>query len=177
LSSTLTQGPNNRVQSPEDQGEATNGSKELAGAVILAQDCATTGDDQLPEDNEIGEAGDGIPAPLLAISAAEGGEETSENHDYICDNGDEEVGSVHASEETEVEEEEWSSDGPVNVSGPEDLAVNMLNGVRAVLVDFLHDDVRVSVSVTSCHSEVGNGSENCNEGSQDVEESFGLVEG
>lgn len=173
LASTLTDGPDNRVQSPENQGEATDAGEKLAGAAVLPDDCATTGDDQLPEDDEVCEAGDGVPAPLLAISAAKRGEETSENHNYVGDNGDEEVGSVHAGEETEIEKEKWCGDGPVDVSGPEDLAVHMLDGVGSVLVDFLDDDVCVSVSITSCHGEVGDGSENCDECCQDVEESLG----
>jgi len=43
LASTITNTPNNWVKSPENQGEATNGSEELGSLSILGGDCTRPG--------------------------------------------------------------------------------------------------------------------------------------
>jgi len=83
----------------------------------------------LPDDDEVGNAGNGIVSPLLAIGSTEGGKETEENHDNVSEDGDEDAGSVHAGEEGKVEQEQWCSQTPVDVTGPEDLTVDVLHQV------------------------------------------------
>lgn len=41
LASAITNTPNDWVKSPQDQGEASNGSEELRGLSILGHDCTT----------------------------------------------------------------------------------------------------------------------------------------
>jgi len=105
-------------------------------------------------------------------------EETQENHEDICDNGNEDVGSVQAGEEGQVEEEEWGGNAPVDVTGPEDLSVDVHGDIWGVLVDGLYDGVREGVSITGGHGEVGDGREGGDQSSEDVEKpllDWGLV--
>ena len=175
LASTITDTPDNWVQGPEDEGEATNGSKELGGRAILAHDCTATRDDKLVDDNEVCNASHSIPSPLLAIALAVSSKETSKNHDEICNNGNEDASTVHAGQESQVEEEEWCSQAPVDITGPEHLTEYMLDGVGSVLVCLLDDDVGIRVSITGGHGEVGQGSKGGDQGRNDMEETFLLV--
>lgn len=47
----------------------------------------------------------------------QGGDETSEDHDEVGEDGDENFTDGEASQESQVEEQQRGSDGPVNVSG------------------------------------------------------------
>jgi len=122
LAGTITNTPDNWVESPKDQSEATNGSEELGGAAVLGHDSTATWDDELVDDDEVCNAGHGVVSPFLTISGTEGSEETEENHDEICNDGNEDGSSVQASEESEIQKQERGGQAPVNVSGPEDLA-------------------------------------------------------
>lgn len=143
LASAITNTPDNRVQSPENEGEATNGSKELGGGAVLAHGCTTTRDDKLIDDDEVGNASHGIPAPLLTIVLAICSKEASQDHDEICDNGNEDASTVHTSQESQVQEEKWCSYAPVDVPGPEYLTEDVLDSVGNMLVCLLDHDVCV----------------------------------
>ncbi len=175
LASTITDTPDNWVQGPENEGEAADGSIQLGGGVALAQDCTATRDDELVDDDEVSNAGNSVPSPLLTIVLAESSEEASQNHDDVCNDGNEDASTVHACQESQVEEEKWCSHAPVNISGPEHLAEDMFDSVGNVLVCLLDNDVCVRVSVTSSHGEVGDGSESGDQSGDDMEESFLLV--
>ena len=175
LAGTITDTPDNWVQGPEDEGEATNGSKELGGRVILAHDCTTTRDDKLVDDDKVCNAGHGIPSPLLPVTLAVSSKETSKNHDKVCNDGNEDASTVHTSQEGQVEEEEWCSQAPVNITGPEHLTEDMLDVVGSMLVYLLDDDMGVRVSVTGGHGEVREGGKGGDQGRNDVEETFLLV--
>merc|ERR1712093_685548 len=155
LAGTISNTPDNWVQGPEDESEATNRSKQLSGAVRLGSDSTTTWDNKPVDDDEVGDASNSIVSPLLAIGASESCEETKEDHDEISDDGDGDVGAVHACEESKVEDEKRSGECPVDVAGPEDLTEDVLHGVGGVLVGFLDDDVGEGVSVSGGHGEVG----------------------
>jgi len=172
LASSITNTPNDWVKSPEDQGEASNGSEELRGLSILGHDSTTARNGKLVNNDQVGSTSHGVPSPLLSIAASEGGEETGQNHDDISDNCNENVGAVEASEEGKVEKEKRSGDGPVNVTSPEDLSVDVLEGSWDVLVCFLDHDVCEAVSITGSHCEVGESCEEGDEGGQNVEETF-----
>ena len=109
------------VDSPDDEGETTNGSEEVADLATLAHGHAAAVVGELPDDDEVGNAGNGVPAPLLGGRlAAESGEETSQDHDDVGNNGNEDVATAEASKKGEVEKKERSGDGPVNVTSPVD---------------------------------------------------------
>jgi hypothetical protein len=175
LASTITDTPDNWVQGPENEGEAADGSKELGGGAALAHDCTATRDDKLVDDDEVSNAGNCIPSPLLTIVLAESGKEASQNHDDVCNESNEDASTVHACQESQVEEEKWCSDAPVNISGPEYLTEDMLDSVGNVLVCLLDNDVCVRISVTGGHGEVGDGSEGGDHSGDDMEEAFLLV--
>merc|ERR1739838_356565 len=127
--------PDDGVDGPDDEDEATNGSEEVADLATLVHGHAAAVVGELPDNDEVSNAGNGVPAPLLrgALSAV-GGEETSQDHDQISDDGDQDAAAVHASEQAQVEQQERGGNGPVDVTGVVDLTVDVVGGVRDVLV-------------------------------------------
>jgi hypothetical protein len=163
------------VDGPDDEGEATDGGEEVANLATLGGSSVAAVENELPDNDEVGNAGDGVPAPLLSgLLRAERGEETSKNHDDVGDNGDGDVGTGKTSEQRKVEKEERGGDGPVNVAGPVDLAVDVVLGGRNVLVVLLLGGVVVADTVAAGHGEVGESGEGDNEGGQDVIQTLGL---
>jgi hypothetical protein len=169
---SISNTPDNWIQSPQDKSETTDASKELGSRSILSPNGLTTWDDKLVDNHEICSTCHSIVSPLLTLCRTECGKETKENHDQVCNNGDENVGARHSSEECEIEQEKRGSQTPINVTSPEYLAVDIFDGVWGVLVCFLDDDLGVGVSVTRGHGEVGDGREEGDEGCDDMEESF-----
>jgi hypothetical protein len=130
---------------------------------------------QVPDDNEVGNASNGVVSPLGWVGVgAESSEETGEDHDHVSGKGKNDVTTVEAGEEAEIEKEERSGDGPVNVTGPVDLAVDVLGGVRDVLVLLSDLGVVVRDTVTTGHGEVGDGSAHGDDGGDDVEQALRL---
>ena len=163
------------VDSPDDKGEATNGSEEVANLATLGGSGVAAVIDELPDNDEVGNAGNGVPAPLLGgLLRAEGSEETSENHDDVGNNGNQDVGTGKTSEQSKVEEQKRGGDGPINVTGPVDLAVDVVLGGGNVLVVLLLGGVVVADTVAAGHGEVGESGEGDNEGGQDVVQTLGL---
>lgn len=175
LSGSIRDTPDNRVQGPENKCEASNSSEELGGSIALGSHSTTSTNSKDVNDEEVGNACHGVPAPCDALLGSEGSEETSENHDDVRDDGDEDVSSGETGEEGEVEEEERSGERPIDVAGPEDLAEDVLKGVVDVLVGFPDDNMCVAGTFTGCHGEVGEGSEGGDQGGDDVEETLLLL--
>ncbi|KXT18924.1 hypothetical protein AC579_3587 [Pseudocercospora musae] len=143
------------VDSPDDQSEATDGSEEVADLAPLGASRCASVNQQLPDDNEVGGASNGVPAPLLwSALRAESSKETGQDHDDIGKDGDEDGATVQAGEKSQVEEKEWSGESPVDVAGPVDLAVKVVLGVWDVLVRLADGDVVVAHAVSSSHGEV-----------------------
>ena len=136
------------VDGPEDQSEASNGTIESLGLAVLAGNSGAAVEGKLIDDDEEGNAGPGVPAPLLAVIVAESREETSQDHDEVGNHGNQNVGTTQTSEECKVHEEEWGSDAPVNISCPVDLAVVNLGCVWDVLVRLGFGDLVQANSVT-----------------------------
>lgn len=154
LACSISNTPNDWVESPENESEATNGSEETSSLVVLGGNSTTTWNGKLVDDDEEGSARHGIVAPLLSISGSESSEETEKNHEDIGDNGDEDVGSVQPCKECKVEKKEWCGDCPVSITCPEDLSVNVLGDIWSVLVNVVNTGVCEGVSVASSHCEV-----------------------
>jgi hypothetical protein len=66
---------------------------------------------------------------------------TGQDHDQVGNDSHDDVGTRHASQETEVEDQERSGDAPVDVAGPEDLAVGGGESVGNVVVLLTLDDL------------------------------------
>ena len=143
------------VGSPEEEGVAGNGKEERGDVLALALDGGTAVDTKVPDDNEVGKAGNGVPSPLGGCALrAESSEETSENHDQVSNDGNGEVSAVHASQETKVEKQKRSGDSPVDVTSPEDLALDLVVGIRDVVVLLTDVDAVDRDTLTGGHGEV-----------------------
>lgn len=129
----------------------------------------------MPDDDEVGNAGNGVPAPLLRVAfGAESGKETSEDHDHVGNDGHEDVGTVEAGEETEIEQQERGGDGPVDVPGKEDLTVDVVLGVGHVRVALIDHNVVVGNAVAGSHGKVRESSEDGDQGGDKVENTLVL---
>ena len=111
--------------------------------------------------------------PLLTAFIAIGGEQTGEDHDDIGDDGNEDIRPAQTGEEGQIEQQERGGDGPVDVADPEDLSVDMLDGVgRAFLLGVAEGDVSKRGAVARGHSEVGQGGKRGDERGDDMEQPF-----
>ena len=109
----------------------------------------------MPNDDQISNASNGVPAPFLGSAfSAESSEEAGQDHDKICDDGKYDVAAIEAGNEGEVKEQEGSSQAPVDVSGPVHLALDDLLGVGDMLVGAGNDDLVVGDAVAGSHGEV-----------------------
>lgn len=164
------------VDSPEDQGEATDGGKEGGGLGILLLGDLAAIEGELVDDDQVGNASHSVPAPLGRLVDGEGSEETSQDHDNVSNDGDEDAGTVQAGQEAKIEQEEWGGETPVDVAGPVNLTIDDVVGVGEMLLLVLDGDLVLAHTITDSHGIVGEGGEGGDEGSQDVEETFLLGE-
>lgn len=139
------------IHSPEDECEAADGSEEGCGLVVLGLGRLATVDSKLIDDNKIGNASHGIPTPLGSLVNGESRKEASQDHDDISNDGDKNAGTVHASQEAEIEKEEWGGETPVDVSGPVDLTVDGVVRVWEVLLGVLDQNFVLANTITDCH--------------------------
>lgn len=155
LASTVRHTPDDWVDGPDEESEATDGGEEAANLAALGEGSLATVVDELEDDDQVCNACNGVPSPLLwcALSSV-CSKETSEDHDKVSNDQDQDVSTVQASEEGEIEQEERSGEGPIDVSAVEDLSVDVLVGVLVVAVARWDDDVVVVDSVSSGHAKV-----------------------
>ena len=160
------------IDGPEDQGEACDGNEKCSGFLILVLNNTTSVDGKLVDDDQISNASHGIPSPLRAFIDGNSSEETSQHHDDVSDDSDEDVGTTESGEEGEVQKQEWGGQAPVNVTGPIDLAVDIGEGIREVLLGVLDGDDILRDTSLDGHSVVRNRGEGSNESGQNVEQAF-----
>ena len=122
------------IDGPQNKSEASNGGEESGGLLILALNDTTAIDTELVDNDEVGNAGNGVPSPLGALVDSKGGKETGEDHDDVSNDGDEDIGTSKTGQEGEIEKQEWGGDAPVDVAGPVDLTVDDLLDVGDVLL-------------------------------------------
>jgi hypothetical protein len=161
------------VGSPEDESVAGNGKEERGNLVTLGLDGGATVYGKVPDDEEVGYTGNGVPSPLgRGALSAESSEETGQDHDNVGEDGHGKVSTVHASEETKVKKQERGGQGPVDVAGPEDLALNVVVCVGNVVVLLTDVDVVDGDTLASRHGEVRDGSGDGDESRDDMEEAL-----
>jgi len=149
VAGTIGDTPNDWVGSPDDEGEGTDHAEEVADLWTLGVGGLAATNDELPDNDEVGDAGNSVPAPLLrGTLVTESSKETGQDHDNIGNHGDENVTTVKTSEKGEIEEKERSGKRPVDVTGPVDLAVDVVVGVWDVLVGLGDTGVVVGDTVT-----------------------------
>lgn len=89
----------------------------------------------MPDNDEVSNAGNGVPAPLLGSALrAESSEKTSEDHNDVCNDGHGNVSTIHTSKQAKVEQKERRSESPIDVTRPEDLALDLVEGVGDVFM-------------------------------------------
>lgn len=180
LTVSITKDPDNWVKSPENQGESSKRNKELASRRGAGSSGSASTETDLVYEYDIADPGNDVVSPLLelVVVVGEAGEHAGQDHDQVGEDDDHDVVAIQAGKEGEVEEEKWGGDGPVDVAGPEEVAVNVLGVVDAghlvvaVVVDVVDRD-----TVVGCHGEVGDGGGGGDEGSDDVEETLLLWRG
>ena len=160
------------VDGPQDQGESGNGAEEGSGFLVFVLNHTTAVEGKLVDNDQVSNASHGVPSPFGTFLDLEGSEETGQNHDYISDNRNENIGTAQTSKQAKVQEQEWGGNAPVDVAGPVNLAVDGLEGVGKVLLGVLDSDLVLANTIVNGHSEVGDGGEGGDEGSQDVEQAF-----
>lgn len=144
------------VGGPEDEGEQGQGAKQLGDLVALGLDGVAAGQGDVPDDKDVGDARDGVPAPLLAaLLGSVGGKQTGQDHDEIGADGHDGVGTVDAGEQAEVEQQERGGDGPVDVAGVVCLTADLVDGVGNLAVAVLHGGAVQVDAVAVGHAEVG----------------------
>jgi hypothetical protein len=164
------------VGSPEKESVAGDGHEEGAELGALCGSIGASVQGKVPDDEDVGNAGNGVPAPLLGSTLlAKGGEQTltklvlvsrtrgtvrtGENHDQIGNDGHDDVSTRHASEETEIEEQQRSGQAPVDVTSPVDLAVDLGECVWDVVVLVADRGGLDRDTMSGSHGEVRQGSE------------------
>jgi hypothetical protein len=148
------------VGGPEDESVGTDGDEESAELGALGGGVGAAVQGQVPDDEEVGNAGNGVPAPLLGSTLlTERSEEAGEDHDQVGNDGHDDVSTRHASEETKIEDQEGGGQAPVDVTGPEDLAVDLGERVWDVVVLVADRGLLDTDAVSGGHGEVREGGE------------------
>lgn len=101
------------VGRPQDQGVAGNEAEEDLGLLVLVGDGGAAIEAELVDDDEVGDAGDCVVAPLLAVALAEGREQAGETHGDVGEDGDEHAGPVEAGQEAEVQQQQGRRQRPL----------------------------------------------------------------
>jgi len=159
VASTISDSPNNGVRSPDDERKPGNGGEEGSNLATLGRGHSAAVDGQVPDDDEVGDAGDGVPAPLLGSAlGTESGEETGQDHDDVRKDSHEDVSAVETGQQAEVKEQQRSGNGPVDVTGPEDLAVHLGESIGNVVVLMADLDGVDGYTVAGSHGKVRKGS-------------------
>lgn len=125
----------------------------------------------VPDDEKVRNAADGIPTPFLSsMLLSKGSEQTGEDHDQIGNNGHSGVGAINSSEKAQVQQEKRRGDSPVDVSCVVDLAALQVVGAWELAVMIL-DLVAVEAGgVAGGHGKVRDCGSNCDERRDDMVE-------
>jgi len=149
----LAETPGDWVQEPEEGGERTAHEEGSSNVAAESRSVATGLPDELVDDVEESEAGKDEVSPLVR-RLDECTNKTSDDHDLVDKNHEEDGWPWHAGGEEQVEKQERSGDEPVDVTDVEDLAVDASNDTAAN--EF---DIDWSPSEVGAHGEIGDGSD------------------
>merc|ERR1711968_120018 len=119
----LVQDPCDGVATPEDSSEPCSlGVHASVPGIDVSLERAV--EEQVEEDGAEHEHGEGEEHPAGALTALEGADEASDNHEHVDSHDVKEglqlrLGTM--SEEDEVDKHEWGGEGPVDVASEEEL--------------------------------------------------------
>lgn len=169
---TFGETPNNWVDRPQDESEASNRCVEGLRLAVLVGNSSAAIESQLVDNDQVGNTCPHIPTPGLAVLATEGSEQASQDHNHIGNDGDQDVSTTETSEKGQIQQEKWCSNSPINVSCPVDLSLVVLMCVwDSLVMDGLGVCVEAS-AIPGGHGEVGEECKGSDEGSQYVEKAF-----
>lgn len=159
------------INSPNHKEIKAQGPKQLGHTSPLAASHLATVQGNMPDDEEIRDAADGVPAPgLSGTLGAKGREQAAQDHDDVGDDGHQSVGTVEACEQGELQYDEGDGQDPTHVAGPVDLPADLV-GVRigAVGLVVVVDGVTVvGLAVPGGQGEIGDGGHDGHERGQHV---------
>jgi hypothetical protein len=163
---TLADPPGERIQDPEESGERTAHGE--AAADILAENIGVTAalPNEDPDDVEESKAAEGEVTPLVGATD-ESTNETSDNHDFIDENDEEDSGPGKGGGQHQVEEKQRGSDEPIDVADVEDLTVDTANLSHVGSAELNIDGGPAKVG---SHGKVGNSGDHSDGSSHVVED-------
>ena len=141
-------GDQHGIDGPENQGEASNGTEEGGRLAITGHDQGTTLDGKLKDNDQVGDASNGVVSPRRLFLVGQSSKEADDDHDEIGHDRHEHVRAIKTSQESQVQEQEWSGESPIDVASPVHLTVDVGVDGREVLLRFLDDDGRVRDAIT-----------------------------
>lgn len=166
-------GNSHGVGCPQNEGEESQGSKKLGDLVSAGLDSVGAVQGNVPYDEDVGDASNGVPAPLLGgLLAAVGCKEAGQDHNQVGDDSHEGMGAINASQEAEISQQERRGDGPVDVPSEVDLTADVVVGVGDLVVVRLDLDAVQVGTVTGGHAEVRQSSGDCDERGDDMVETL-----
>lgn len=125
-------------------------------------------DRDLVNEAQVSSAGDGVPDPA-ALVASKRRDEPGNKHDQVRRDGHEEVGTVHASYQGHIDDDERVRQHPVEVASPEHLPEVRLLRVGDMAVGFTCAGVLPADAIPRGHCQVSEEGDGRDQGSQDVE--------
>jgi len=169
---SISDTPGDRVKEPESREDDGRGEVGLGEVGTETSGRGATGNEEhIPDDDE-GSATEGEESPLVD-GLNKGTDKAGDDHDNIKEDKDEDLREGKTGSESEFEEEEGSSDGPVDVSSVPDGSSRVLNtNVDPVLSESSSTnvfDLDSGSSEVGSHSEVGNRSSEADSSGELVE--------
>ncbi|KAL6406060.1 opsin-like protein [Ilyonectria robusta] len=125
----------------------------------------------MPDDEQIGNAADGIPAPFLGrVNMSKGREQPGQYHDYICHHCHEGMSSIDSGKKKQFEQKQRHGETPVDIACPEDLATYVVIRVGEVLVMIRVRSAVEARCVTRGHGKVSERGDDGGQCSDDMED-------
>lgn len=156
------------IEHHHKQGCARKRGEEPLSLVSSVGAGAPAIDSDLVDEGHVGSAGDGVPDPA-AFVARKRGDEAGDEHDQVRRDGHEEVGTVHASHQGQIDDDERVRQRPVDVASPEHLPEVLLLRVGDMAVGFMRAGVLPGDAIPCGHGQVSEEGDGRDQGSQDVE--------
>ena len=161
------------VGRPQDEGKQSQRSEKLRDLVSAGLDGVGAVQGDVPHHENVGNASNGIPAPLLGgLLTAVSCKESGQDHDQVGDDSHDSVGAVNAGQKAEVGQQEGRGNGPVDVPGKIDLTADVVVSVGDLVVVSLDLDAVQVGTVTGGHAEVRQGGSDRDECGDDVVETL-----
>ena len=159
-----------QIDGPQNQSKDGQQAKELFDLATSGLGHSRPMDRDMPDDEQVGNAADRIPAPFLGrVRVPKGSKESRKRHDEVGHDGHEGVRAIDSSEKAELKHQQRCRETPVDVASPKYLSTVVMVRVGDVLVMLPDYDAVVACCMTRGHGEVGDGSDDGGQGGDNVE--------